>query len=95
MTRVFRGFALIALAAALTTARPPAQTASLKGDFVKEWAGQKDTLAKIANAMPEDKYGFKATPAQRSFGEHVLHIAQINVMVLQTLGAKAPARRST
>jgi uncharacterized damage-inducible protein DinB len=91
MTRVFQGLALIALAATLTTARPAAQTASLKGDFLKDWAGQKDTLAKIANAMPEDKYGFKATPAQRSFGEHVLHIAQINVMVLQTLAAKAPA----
>ena len=45
--------------------------------------------------MPEDKCGFKATPAQRSFGEHVLHIAQINVMVLQTLGAKAAALRKS
>jgi len=91
MTRLFRGLALIALAATMTTARPAAQTASLKSDFLKDWAGQKDMLAKIAAAMPEDKYGFKATPAQRSFGEHVLHIAQINVMVFQTLGAKAAA----
>lgn len=90
MTRVFRGLALFALAMALT-ARASAQTGTLKGDFLKDWAGQKDMLTKIAAAMPEDKYGFKATPAQRSFGEHVLHIAQINVMVLQTLGAKATA----
>ena len=48
-------------------------------------------LAKIADAMPEDKYGFKATPAQRSFGEHVMHIAQINMMLLQTFGSKVPA----
>jgi uncharacterized damage-inducible protein DinB len=91
MTRVIRGLALIAMGTALTAARPAAQTVSLKSDFLKDWAAQKDTLAKIAAAMPEDKYGFKATPAERSFGEHVLHIAQINVMVLQTLGAKAPA----
>ena len=93
MTRVFRGLALFALAAALTTARPAAQTASLKGDFVKEWAGQKDTLVKIANAMPEDKFSFKPTPAQRDFGGHVMHIAQINMMVLGTLkgAAAAPA----
>ena len=91
MRRVFQGLALIAAAIALATATPAAQTASLKGDFLKDWAQQKDTLAKIAAAMPEDKYGFKATPAQRSFGEHVLHVAQINVMVLQTVGAKAAA----
>jgi uncharacterized damage-inducible protein DinB len=91
MTRVLNGLALALVAMALTTARPAAQTATLKGDFLKDWAGQKDTLAKIAAAMPEDKYAFKATPAERSFGEHVLHVAQINLMVLQTLGAKAPA----
>jgi uncharacterized damage-inducible protein DinB len=91
MTRVIRGLAVIAAVAALTAARPAAQTASIKADFTKDWAQQKDTLAKIAAAMPDDKFGFKATPPERSFGEHVLHIAQINVMVLQTLGAKAAA----
>ena len=91
MRRVFQTFGLIAVTVALATARPAAQTASLKGDFLKEWASQKDTLTKIAAAMPEDKYSFKATPAQRSFGEHVLHIAQVNMMLLQTFAAKAPA----
>ena len=88
---VSRTLALIAVTVALATGTAAAQTASLQGDFLKDWAGQKDMLAKIANAMPEDKYSFKATPPQRSFGEHVLHIAQINVMVLQTLGSKAAA----
>jgi uncharacterized damage-inducible protein DinB len=91
MRRVFQTFVFVAVAVALATARPAAQTASLQGDFLKDWAGQKDMLAKIAAAMPEDKYGFKATPAQRSFGEHVLHIAQINMMLLQTFGSKAAA----
>ena len=91
MRRVFQTFAFVAIAGALATARPAAQTASLQGDFLKDWAGQKDMLAKIAAAMPEDKYGYKATPAQRSFGEHVLHIAQINVMLLQTFGSKVAA----
>ena len=86
-----RTLALIAVAVALATGTAAAQTASLQGDFLKDWAGQKDMLAKMANAMPEDKYSFKATPPQRSFGEHVLHIAQINVMVLQTLGSKVAA----
>jgi uncharacterized damage-inducible protein DinB len=94
MTRTFRTFAAAAVAAAAIAAagaRPFAQTASLKGDFVKEWEGQKATLVKIAEAMPENKYSFKPTPAQRDFGGHVMHIAQINMMVLKTLGAKTPA----
>jgi hypothetical protein len=40
--------------------------------------------------MPEDQYGFKPTPAQRTFGEHVLHIAQVNVMLTKALGGKTP-----
>jgi len=94
MTRTFRTLALAALAAAIAIvygAHPAAQTATLKGDFLKEWAGQKDTLMKIAEAMPENKFSFKATPPQRDFGGHVMHIAQINMMVFKMLGAKAAA----
>jgi uncharacterized damage-inducible protein DinB len=91
MRRVFHILALIAVTVGLAIATPSAQTASLQGDFLKDWAGQKDMLAKIADAMPEAKYGFKATPAQRSFGEHVMHIAQINMMLLQTFGSKVTA----
>jgi uncharacterized damage-inducible protein DinB len=64
--------------------------ATIHGDLTKDWAGQKALLVGLANAMPEDKYGFKPTPAQRSFGEHVLHIAQINVMLTKALGGKTP-----
>src|SRR5260221_2206102 len=91
MRRVFHMLALMAVTVALATATPAAQTASLQGDFLKDWAGQKDMLAKLADAMPEAKDGFKATPAQRSFGEHVMHIARSNMMLLQTFGSKAPA----
>jgi DinB superfamily len=41
--------------------------------------------------MPEDKYGYRPTPAQQSFGERVLHVAQVNLMLLSALGAKTPA----
>jgi len=94
MNRPYKTLAIAAVAAGLALsqqARPAAQTASLQGDFVKEWTAQKDTLVKIANAMPEDKFSFKPTPAQRDFGGHVMHIAQINMMVFGTLKASAPA----
>lgn len=91
MTRTFRTLAFAAAAASMMVALPKAQTASLKGDFLKEWEGQKSTLVKIAEAMPENKYSFKPTPAQRDFGGHVMHVAQINMMVFKMLGAKAAA----
>ena len=91
MNRLYRTLAFTAVTVALVSARPLAQGATLKGDFLKEWAGQKDTLMKIAEAMPENKYSFKPTPAQRDFGGHVMHIAQINMMVFKMLNAKAPA----
>ena len=82
---------LCLLAVMVIAAGSPAfAQATIHGDLTKDWAGQKALLVGMANAMPEDKYGFKPTPAQRSFGEHVLHIAQINVMLTKALGGKTP-----
>jgi uncharacterized damage-inducible protein DinB len=92
MTRVIRIFAFTAVALALAVANSSAQApATLKGDFLKEWASQKDTLVKIAEAMPEAKYSFKPTPAQRDFGGQVMHVAQVNVAVFKMLNPKAAA----
>ena len=40
----------------------------------------------IADAMPEDKFGFKSTPEQRSYGEQIMHIATVNVGLLKVVG---------
>jgi uncharacterized damage-inducible protein DinB len=82
---------LAALILVMTAQRPAAQSATVKGDVLKDWTGMKDTMAKLANAMPEDKYTYKPTPAQRDFAQQVLHIAQVNVMLLQLMGGKAAA----
>ena len=71
-------------------ARSSAQTATIGGDLLKDWKAQKETMLKIADAMPEDKYGYKSTPAQRSYAEQILHVAGANVMLLKFVGAKAP-----
>jgi hypothetical protein len=72
-----------------TTLRPTAQSPTLKSDLLKDWENMKSTITKIGDAMPEDKFSYKPTPAQRSFGEQLLHIAGGNVFFLKTLGAKA------
>jgi hypothetical protein len=68
-----------------------AQTASLREELLRDWLEMKATMHALADAMPEDKYGFKATPPQRDFGQQVVHVATANVTNLRFLGGKAPA----
>jgi hypothetical protein len=50
-------------------------------------------LVAAAEAMPADKYSFKPTPAQMSFGEIVVHLSQGNDYLCGAIGGeKAPTR---
>ena len=68
-----------------------AQKADVKAEVMGDWAAMKTAMVKITSEMPEDKFGFKATPAQRSFGDQAMHIAGANANFLKSLGGKAPA----
>ena len=68
-----------------------AQVGPVQAETLKDWTALKDTMTKIANEMPEDKFSYKSTPAQRDFGAQVLHIAQVNARFLGGLGSKTPA----
>ena len=76
-----------------------AQSSILNQELLKDWISMNDTLMKLANEMPADKYTFKPTDAQRDFGQQVVHIATANVLNLNFLRgqAKAPVidRRAT
>src|SRR5690606_25686764 len=41
--------------------------------------------------MPEERWGYRSTPPQRTFGEQVMHIAQVNVKLLGMVGGQAQA----
>ena len=64
--------------------------AAVRADLIKDWERQKATLLAIADAMPEDKFSFKSTPAQRSYAEHIMHVATVNVDILKLVGGQAP-----
>src|SRR4051812_45094964 len=66
-----------------------AQSQTLNRELLNDWRDMKQTLVRLANAMPEDKYDFKSTPAQRDFAQQVLHIATANVINLNFLRGKA------
>ena len=63
---------------------------TLAGDVQADWAIHKELLVNAADAMPDDKFGYKPTPAQRSYGEQIMHVVQINQFVAGVLG-KTPA----
>jgi hypothetical protein len=82
------------LAASIVPLCAGAQTAdAVATDLAADWAAQKARMVALAEAMPADKYDFKATPAQRSFGEQLHHLAQAHVRMLRMVDAagKVPA----
>jgi hypothetical protein len=79
--------AVLFVAAAITPAAQGSST--IKADVVKDLAQLKDTMDKMAKAMPEDKYTYKSTPPQRDYAAQVLHIATVNLMLGQMIGGKA------
>jgi len=97
----FHAGLLLAFVLSAQTPQPKQQTnqaptfmgacSNLVCDVENDWSRNNAMLYGLANEMPADKYGFKPTPAQESFGQRVLHAAQINLLLLQNLGAKTPA----
>ena len=91
MKRVFSAIVGAVVVVVVVARGPSAQSVTLATDFMKDWRAQKDTMMKIADAMPAEKFGFKTTPPQRTYGEQILHVAGANIMLLKFLGGKTPA----
>jgi hypothetical protein len=78
MTRILLGLALSGLLAATSTlaqqkSATPAQT--ITGQFVSV----NQHILDMARDFPADKYGYRATPDVRSFGEVIVHVFSGNV----------------
>jgi uncharacterized damage-inducible protein DinB len=77
--------------AAQTPATVSVEGSAVRSELIDDWENQKETLGNIADAMPEEMWGFRPTPAQRTFGEQAMHIAEINVKLLGLVGGTAAA----
>jgi uncharacterized damage-inducible protein DinB len=60
-------------------------------DVQGDWGRGYALLIGVAEAMPEDKFSAKPTPAQESFGQRLMHVANIDLKLVSTLGGKTPA----
>lgn len=80
---------IVAIAALPQPAR--AQAANLHSELLKDWTELKPVMMAIASAMPEEKFTYKSTPAQRDYGQQIMHVAAGNMLYLRFLGGKADA----
>src|SRR5437899_2925471 len=76
---------LVAVACAAQTPPPaaqaaPAPAAGVAAEIKTAYAGIKANLTKMAEAMSEENYDFKASPDIRTFGELMQHIADAQVL---------------
>jgi hypothetical protein len=102
--RAARMAGLVILCGAALTATAAAEPAQQRGrgpaapacltvacDLQGDWERTRNLFVGVVNAMPDDKFGFKPTAAQGTFVERALHVADIDVKLFATLGAKTPA----
>jgi uncharacterized damage-inducible protein DinB len=61
---------------------------TLQCDMLNDFTRTRDLIINLVNAMPDDKFGFKPTPAQQSFAERAMHIATVDVSLLSGLGGQ-------
>jgi hypothetical protein len=87
---------LIALAMSSLVGTAAAQNAATPvSDAVRSAAGRAATnFTGAAEVMPADKYGFKPTPAQMSFGDVIAHMSGGNDALCSSIGGVAPPKRS-
>ncbi len=78
----------LALAGALVAQQPTTEATALKAQY----NGIKTNLMKAAEKMPDDQYGFKASPDIRTFGALIAHVADAQGRTCAAVsGATAPA----
>ena len=82
------------LAAAIPVLASAQSTSPVADAFRNEAKSRGKNLMAAAEVMPADKYGFKPTPAQMSFGDVVLHLAGGNDAFCGAIGGVKPPTRT-
>ena len=96
-TRFILTLALASLACSDAAHTPQAQGGNAPSPVSEALRRTRDregkNLVAAAEALPADKYGFKPTPAQMSFGDVIVHLSGGNDFLCSTVaGATAPKR---
>ncbi|MHA4809730.1 DinB family protein [Flavitalea flava] len=62
----------------------------IRTQLVKDWERAKIYTADYLNAMPADKYSFKAVDSIRSFAQQMLHLSQGNIFLMSNASDMQP-----
>ena len=78
------------------TAQAPPSVGPMSAALLVAWQRAANNMPAAAEAMPADKFAFKPTPAQMSFGEIVAHEAQSNETLCAAVagGTAAPSENA-
>lgn len=94
MVRAFHCSAVL-FSLALFAAQAAAVPITSAGEYAKHFSALSKLSVAVAQAMPEDKYGFRPHPESMSFGELMVHIATTNYQFCAGLkDSAAPATPS-
>ena len=52
---------------------------TIKAQMIRDWERAKAYTKEYLDAMPKDKYGFRAQDSVRTFAQQMLHLAQANM----------------
>jgi hypothetical protein len=63
---------------------------SIKVQFIKDWERAKAYTLEYLDAMPADKYSFKAVDSIRSFAQQMLHLASGNLGLVTAASGGTP-----
>ena len=84
--------AIVATFAALSAA---AQSSNPVSDTVKKIVAQRTKIiVAAAEEMPADKYSFRPTPQQMTFGHLIMHLAQSNNFLCSAIAGTKPAEQA-
>ena len=70
----------------------PAPSPGAAKELLAAWNREGGKLVAMAEDFPEEKYDFKPTPDVRSFGEHLLHVAEFIRRINAAAKGEAPAK---
>jgi hypothetical protein len=87
---VAMAFSMAAYAQGGMMAQNAGGAVSLTAGIVQQYNSVKGNLEKAADAMPEDGYSFKPTPAERDFGGWVGHVAQAQLGSCSRIAGQTP-----
>jgi uncharacterized damage-inducible protein DinB len=80
-----------AAAASAKVQVPVKRPAGVRGDVQQQLDSAERELVALASAVPPEKFSWRPAPGVRSFGEILLHVAEVNYEASAFWGAKTPA----